>query len=455
MGKILALFCFMTSLGLQAKALTSKDVASFTLENKIKVVEAYREFFREYKTELSASYQSEFFKYLSLISEANASGGFNCFYAGWPSKTVGGKCTNPARTNTAYVSEATGASCSSSQLMCNPILFGRPGICVNTSNQALRNSAYTQCETRFASQNRTLTSVAASLNDMDLPALTEEMFILANRICRVGFQQRSRMCINLKEKLIELESIASGRDVEEVPVRQPVVARPQRGRPESMRNPVNAVAPAPVRPEVQAARSVARIGEVVDSSGNPDCPQSPELNPQTFLENLNENPLTFLGKGQFAGTRDGESCLYENEFYYVINVNCRTREAPAFKIHVISKTGGTLYISLENSQEVDDRTKISQTSRDQYDRTWLVNYRDTPPPTQPFTMNTARSYLESNATRGVCSIGGLMVSSPETNCSGASVSPDWSRAASQFWRNPGSDWYGLVRDMTRRAASGR
>lgn len=205
--KIFIAFFIMASVwNLHAASLTSKDVSTFTLDQKVKVIEAYREFFREYKTSLTTSHQSEFLQHLNFISDAYASGDFNCFYAGWPSKTVNGKCTNPSRTNTSYVAEASNASCSSSQLMCNPILFGRPGICVNTSTQVLRNSAYTQCERNFSTQSRTIESVASSLNSDDLPYQADEMYRLADQICATGFQSGTRMCSNLKNKLNALRA---------------------------------------------------------------------------------------------------------------------------------------------------------------------------------------------------------------------------------------------------------
>lgn len=266
------------------EAVTSKEMGSYSLEQKINVVEAYREFFREYKIKLSASHQSEFLKHLSFISEAYASGDFNCFYAGWPSKTVNGKCTNPARTNTSYVSEASGASCSSAQLMCNPILFGRPGICVNTSTQVLRNSAYSQCERNFATQGRTIASVAQALGEGDLPGQADEMHRLADEICATGFQTGSRMCQNLKNKLLALKNETPRESNQAAPAHASRNDAPAAAA-AIPRNEVRPETEAPIAAETetndenlrQVATQADRLTTTVENASNADCPPEEQI----------------------------------------------------------------------------------------------------------------------------------------------------------------------------------
>ena len=136
-----------------------------------------------------------------LIAEAMAAGDFSCFYAGWPSKSVtvtrGGKkkelCNNPANQNPNYQNAERVNQCKSSEMACNPALFGT-GLCVDISTRSKKNLAFSQCEQQFSSAGKSLANVAEEISSGKIAAEADEMFRLVSDVCGSGFQSSTGMC---------------------------------------------------------------------------------------------------------------------------------------------------------------------------------------------------------------------------------------------------------------------
>lgn len=184
---------------------TNKEFLSLNADQKMKVVDAYKDFLREASTNTKLGEFASF--RFSLISEAFASGNFDCFYAGWPSQSVrsGGKklCTTPVRGNPDYPRQAS--SCGANSLLCQPAIFGS-GLCVSVANQKLRNSAFAQCEKKFSDNGRTTADVVRELSPPDQRADLNELISVSENICANGLQAGTNMCSRLKNQLISIRS---------------------------------------------------------------------------------------------------------------------------------------------------------------------------------------------------------------------------------------------------------
>lgn len=196
------LICLSSFAG--AKPLAHQEFRVLSLAQKIKIIEAYREFFRQMPTDkLSEAEKVSWLRSLVLIGMAQADGNFDCFYAGWPSKKVNGKCTNPSRGNPAYPAQAQ--ACGAQQLLCQPVLFG-PGLCAEIGTQTQRNSAYNQCESQFRSSGRSLESVAQTLSEGELAQAANDVFGSVESICRSGFQANTSMCSKLSARVAAIRA---------------------------------------------------------------------------------------------------------------------------------------------------------------------------------------------------------------------------------------------------------
>ncbi len=185
--------------------LTLKDFSALNVEQRSKVLEAYKDFLREYsKTTINGKFAGARF---SIFAEAFASGNFDCFYAGWPSQSVrsGGKrlCTSPQRGNPDYSRLAS--SCGSNSLLCQPAIFGS-GLCVSAATQKLRNSAFAQCESKFRDAGRTTADVVRELSPPEQRADLDELITTGQDICARGLQKGTAMCSRLVSKLIAIKN---------------------------------------------------------------------------------------------------------------------------------------------------------------------------------------------------------------------------------------------------------
>lgn len=224
MHKYLLVF-LLISTSVFGKGLTFQKFQKMKESQRIEVIKAYKEFFRKLPQQELAEHTARF--NFSLLEHAYAAGDYDCFYAGWPSSkkqvSVGGKtkslCSSPGHSNAIY--KSLSSSCGSGQLLCQPALFGND-LCVSTATQALRNSAYNQCEKKFEESGRTLKDVVRT------PApVADEMLELSSRICKEGFQSNTTMCRNLEKRIQEItdstpasEDLTAGVILPEKPVQE-------------------------------------------------------------------------------------------------------------------------------------------------------------------------------------------------------------------------------------------
>lgn len=266
------------SLSSWSKSLDAQAFETLSGQQKVEVLKAYHIFFRQLKIEdLPAEKKASLFKSLNLIGLAHADGNYDCFYAGWPSRRVGGKCTHPSRGNSAYSSQSSG--CRSNQLLCQPVLFG-DNLCANVITQSQRNNAYAQCESIFQSSGRSLSSVAQSLNTPELAGAANEVFSSVETICRTGFQASFDMCRNLRARVEEIRSgmttvqsetppEENARPSVEVDAEVPTVTEITPPREETTPPPREVTRPSPGETElVEAARRATQINEVVAEVGS-------------------------------------------------------------------------------------------------------------------------------------------------------------------------------------------
>lgn len=201
--KILILFLLTFSPFAFGKSdFTFYDFEGLSFEQKVQVMDAYKDFLKTYaqKTELSALTSVRF----SFFAEAWASGNFDCFYAGWPSRSStrsGGRkvCSSPMTGNPDY--RRLASSCGSSSLLCQPAIFGS-GLCVSVATPALRNSAFNQCERKFSDAGRTSADVVREMDSPQERADFQELMGISESVCRDGFQPG--ICNRLNERISQI-----------------------------------------------------------------------------------------------------------------------------------------------------------------------------------------------------------------------------------------------------------
>lgn len=168
------------------------SAAKLSNAQKIEMIRELRQFVHEYESVAGASIEfaslddSRMKTVLALLSRIEAVASvwaddgddFDGYYGGWPTRasTVvrGGVrvrlLNRPSRGNPDYdryirlMSEKGYPTCSSSELLCNPMLFG-PGLCVSIKTRSQQQSAYRNCERAFAKSGRTDEQVVQFLNE--------------------------------------------------------------------------------------------------------------------------------------------------------------------------------------------------------------------------------------------------------------------------------------------------
>lgn len=184
----------VTSIILMAPLVASLEAnaGSLTDRQKVEIIKELREFVREYENKIASTVEfagadaarfqqiQDWLQNLDRLSWANADedDDFDGYYGGWPTQasTVvrDGKkvrlLKRPSRGNPDYdrylklMSEKGYPTCSSSQLLCNPLLFG-PGLCVSIRTRSDQQSAYRNCEKAFSKAGRTDEQVVQFLNE--------------------------------------------------------------------------------------------------------------------------------------------------------------------------------------------------------------------------------------------------------------------------------------------------
>lgn len=140
--------------------------------------------------------EKEFIRRFTFLTEAYADSRYDCFFGGWPSKTVlsQGKrlCTNPFKGNESY----SQGECGSKEMQCNPILFGK-GICVPFGSKAEKNSSYSSCEKKFETSPSKDYSFLDHFSREDVQAM-REISQLAGESC---LKSQTSICQKILKRL--------------------------------------------------------------------------------------------------------------------------------------------------------------------------------------------------------------------------------------------------------------
>lgn len=424
-----------------------------TLPQKAKLLEEYRVFYQQLTKTESKSYQSWKRKQTSLfnllIDEAWATN-MDCIYAGWPSKRVGQYCSSPARQNPDY----NQGSCSANQMQCQPMLFGK-GLCVPTSTREQRVMAFSNCNSKFRSSNRSSEDVVKEIQTDGKESELLELMDYADNICKSGKQAGTGMCRRLVQVLDDIKPhLAAKKDVSveehttsdvveaakianegiEVVAQGGTVDQTEDCLPEEKKESTQKV-------QIETAEIVATVPEIKDVPAR----DKSIYTPQQALSDINNGELQFLGRDLFPGSDQNRTCVFKSKTAYVLYYNCMAnkKEAPATDIEVISFDGGVVRYYVENYH---DTGKISQMDRSQYDGSWNTSFT---PSDAPGNLNVAqlKAYKEKLLIPkdGACWVGdtgGAKKADTKSNCYGNSkpLLEKWGPEAESFWKDPGAEW---------------
>jgi len=207
-----------------SKFLSGKEFLSLPPAQKTKAIRAYREFFialeknRAFRTShLDGEIKKAWMFFRIFIDEAHGfDETFDCVFAGWPSKLVGGVCDRPQRQNPSYETvmetmmskHGLAGSCADirgNSLLCNPFLFGN-NLCVAIQTRSDKSNATLNCSRKFRAEVaqgvRTEDQVLDAINEHQNELL--ETFSVANRVCSRGRQAGSKTCKNLENRILEI-----------------------------------------------------------------------------------------------------------------------------------------------------------------------------------------------------------------------------------------------------------
>jgi hypothetical protein len=218
MSKLLLFFFFLINFNTfitYAKSSTYKW-QNLTPAQKVAILVEVKQFVQLYQKDMELGddiKSTNFFLYLinQAHADTNTASDLNCLYGGWPSKkvTYGERvvCANPKTKNPNYANIAL-AKCSSTQLLCNPVLFGED-ICVPGATSSERSSSFSNCQIQFNSKGRTLEDVVAKIDaNPALQKQLEQILLVANKTCGSnGYQSRSGMCKTFMLKMAEIKKL--------------------------------------------------------------------------------------------------------------------------------------------------------------------------------------------------------------------------------------------------------
>jgi hypothetical protein len=204
--------------------------------------------------------ERHFLERFHLFEEAWADTRYNCFYGGWPSVKVGKHCQNPAKVNSSYNQK----SCKSSELQCQPLLFGK-GLCVSGESQEEKNKIFSGCEKKFSGSYDFLKNLTREEAE-DF----RELSTLAGDICR---DEPDPSCMKIQAKLKDgIKSID--------------------------RAFVRAIASTPMSPVSVPAQSVPPTLSLPDSPHKEEECEDPEHAHPSLSKSMNEIS-SFAGKGLY------------------------------------------------------------------------------------------------------------------------------------------------------------
>lgn len=204
------LFILMLFASLPAWSLTHRQFLRLPEKQKVEFLKLHTRFLHDVHsvTATDVIEKTRQTSWLRFINNAYADTGYDCFYAGWPSKTVSSNgrqlCSSPQNHNPTYSNSST--SCAANELKCQPLLFGAD-LCAKAGSQAERNLAFSQCEAKFKESGKSLEQVAAEISAPDKGQMFNELFALVDEICESGMQATKPMCTNLKLKVADFRSL--------------------------------------------------------------------------------------------------------------------------------------------------------------------------------------------------------------------------------------------------------
>lgn len=422
-------FLILTFLLLSTLAIAGEGRDQWAISDekeKVELLKTYREWFKEVSenedlTQDEWEEQSSFWR--NIISNAWASEQFNCSYAGWPSVRVTGGCGIPARMNPDYPRDA----CSAGQMACQPLLFGN-GVCVPVATRSERRNIYQNCDAASSAAGQNVESILASIENESQEIQLQSLLDFADGVCANGTDITKDPCSALSQRVARLRALSVGRTLESLP---------------SAGDALTGCNNSPSRSP--AVESVAPI------------PDFPLLTPQGMIAATLEEPLQYVGRVLFSGSEREQSCVFQNSQVYVVYNYCNRdgSEGEALGMKIFSRTGGMIEYYVENSAE---KGAVSQTRREDYDRSWRTSYIPTPSLSGNPTAQEISSIYEGerNFRNGYCNAGGMMnipagynVGIDTTTCRDipTEVSETWLQAARSFLVDPGDQWYRLQQTM--------
>jgi hypothetical protein len=184
--------------------MTGRDAWKVTNKlGKVKLLTGYQAFFSELSKHEATTYEEWKLRQSTMwslfMSEAWATENMDCIYAGWPSRRVSNLCSSPQRQNPDY----DNGSCSSSQMHCQPMMFGK-GLCVPVATSQQKSLAFSNCTKKFAAAKRSMEDVVNEIKTDNKEASALELMDFADKICTSGKQSTTPMCVRLKATVDQL-----------------------------------------------------------------------------------------------------------------------------------------------------------------------------------------------------------------------------------------------------------
>lgn len=192
-------------------SMSHREFVKLPKEMKIQFLSAHIKFLKDVHalTETDLMNKKVFKKWNAFIAMAYADTGYDCFYAGWPSKTVNSNgrklCSSPSNHNPHYATSET--QCEANELKCQPLLFGS-NLCADASTQSKRNSAFSQCEQKFQDSGKSIEQLVGEISSPEKGQMFNELFALVDEVCENGMQATKPMCTSLKQKVSALRALS-------------------------------------------------------------------------------------------------------------------------------------------------------------------------------------------------------------------------------------------------------
>jgi hypothetical protein len=292
------LFFIICFVPITAFSMSGKEAWNSTnMNGKVWLLQEYKAFFINHQqSENLEELQVTRFPLMNLILDsAWALEGMDCVYAGWPSKRMNNTCSSPLKQNPEYKS----GSCSSGQLQCQPLLFGK-GLCVSVATPSERSLAFTNCDKKFQAGKKSSEALIKEIRADGNEGSLFELMDFADKVCREGKQAGSGMCRRLQAAVDRLRHF-----------KKEAVASLETSGPVTRGPAVNATIPPRIvqqaSEEQELIHTVTRAQEVIKAVSDKDC--EPELNGEPF-DRDEPRPLNF----DYTTLRPGKDPAWDDLF---------------------------------------------------------------------------------------------------------------------------------------------